>query len=194
MNCYHYWFIGAFDNAIKWGERIVELKKDNSLIAVIHTLALAWRDSRVDENIEKALNYFLENNKLDDVLNEPAKSDRNGPYYGNIGRCLWYKGEYDNALNCYKKSLFMLNQGNIANSMMNKGYAYFWIGEVLMKLDRKTEAFYFLKNANILWSTISPPKANIVQIEISKIDVNLINNNLSVSEIDEYCNEWIEKN
>jgi len=192
MNCYHYWFNGSFDNAIKWGERIIELKKDNSLVSVSNSLALAWRDSKNEKNIEKALVYFLEGNNLVDILNEPIKKDRNGPFYGNIGRCLWLKGEYENALKCYKKSLFMLNQGTVANSIMNKGYAHFWIGEVLLKLDRNTEAFNFLTKAYNLWSRISPPKANTVQIELDKIDSKLSIEIFTDNELEDYCNEWIE--
>ena len=69
VSCYYYWFIGDFDNAIKWGERIIELKKDENGKNIINTLALAWRDSKRPENINKALDYFLEGEKLDDVLN-----------------------------------------------------------------------------------------------------------------------------
>lgn len=193
MNCYHYWFNGDFENSIKWGERIIELKKDNTLNAISNSLALAWRDSHKEQNIEKALNYFLEGNNLKEVLNEPIKNERNGPFYGNIGRCLWFKSEFENALNCYKKSLFMLNQDSVSNSMMNKGYACFWIGEVLQKLNRFEEAYYFLKRAINLWVKISPPRAKIVQNAINNIDVNLIAINYTDTELDDYCDEWIEK-
>ncbi|WP_276975488.1 NB-ARC domain-containing protein [Flavobacterium filum] len=78
MNCYHYWFIGSFENAIKWGERIIELKKDNSLNAISYSLALAWRDSNIDSNIDKAINYFLEGTDLKEILEESIKNERNG--------------------------------------------------------------------------------------------------------------------
>ncbi len=86
----------------------------------------------------------------------------------------------------------MLNNETIANSMMNKGYAYFWIGEALLKLNRQTEAYCFLKRAFILWSKISQPKALIVQNELNKIESNLILQNYSDNELEEYCDKWIE--
>lgn len=87
----------------------------------------------------------------------------------------------------------MLNQDNVSNSIMNKGYACFWIGEVLQKLNRIEDAYNFFKQANNLWTKISPPRAKIVQNELDKIDTNLILINYSKAELEDYCNGWIEK-
>ncbi len=192
INCYHYWFIGSFENAIKWGERIIDLKKDEGLNAITNSLALALRDSRVPENIDKALNYFLEGNELKTILEESVKFDRNGPFYGNIGRCLWFKGENESALNCYKKSLILLNRNYVSNTVMNKGYAHFWIGEVLLILGKEKEALFFLNKALNIWTKISPQKANLVKEEIVKIKNENNQDEYSDEELDFFCNKWIE--
>ena len=159
VSCYYYWFIGDFDNAIKWGERIIELKKDENGKNIINTLALAWRDSKRPENINKALDYFLEGEKLDDVLNpDILKNELSGPFYGNIGRCLYYNKEYDNALICYKKSYRLLNIEKVSNTNMNIGYALLWIGETLVKKNDIDTALKFLTGAVNIWKKVSPPK------------------------------------
>jgi len=194
ISCYHYWFIGDFDSAIKWGERIIELKKGENGKNTINSLALAWRDSKRPKNIKKALDYFLEGEKLEDVINPSIlKNDLNGPFYGNIGRCLFFDKKYDDALVCYKKSYKLLNVEKVSNTDINLGYALLWIGEVLIEKNEIDNALKFLKGAVYTWKKVSPPKTiksqELIDVLIEK-DKNL-KCDKNEEEIKEFCNKWI---
>lgn len=160
INCYYYWFIDDYENAIKWGERVLELKKNEEGKNIINSLALSWRDSKDPKKIKKALNYFLEDENLKDVIHpDKIKEELNGPFYGNIGRCLYFNNQYDEAIIAYKKSFKMIDRAKNSTTDLNKGYALLWIGETLYKKKDIKTAIYFITAATNIWKEISPPKA-----------------------------------
>ena len=200
LKCYFYWYYGDFEAAILWGEKGEKLAKANnfSLKSVSHDLALARRDSRKEENIEKALDYFSQGEDLAIVSDSHSiNQELSGTFYGNVGRCFWYKNQIEKANNCYKKSLILLNKEKITSTDLNKGYAYFWIGETLEKLDQPKCALLFYKNASFYWSKVSPPRANVLQKRISLILEK--DETLSVCldiddwEVEKHCSDWLTK-
>ena len=123
MRGYSYWLRWDFDKAKEWAKRGVDLKSSAHLDTkhdCSHTLALAQRDSG---DIDAALKYFLDGETIEAVV-DPAKLEegRGGHYYGNIGRCLQFKGDYTNALICLGKS------ARNSNLLMNSGWAASGLG------------------------------------------------------------------
>ncbi|MEN8185528.1 MAG: NB-ARC domain-containing protein [Bacteroidota bacterium] len=196
INCYYHWFSGDYENAIKWGERIVELKKSENGNHIINSLALAWRDSKEDKNIDKAIKFFLEGEDIKEVIKpQIIKNELNGPFYGNIGRCLFFKKDYDNAITCYRKSYQMLDKEKVTDTDMNKGFAFLWICEALFEKKDYKSALFFAKNASHLWENISPPKAKIANNLIENIKKLYVSHNnintLGEDEINDFCRKWI---
>ena len=199
LKCYCYWFVGQHEEAISWGEKQLEIMRSpgaNAQVETPHYLALAWRDTRKAENIDKALKYFLHGSNIVDVLSKDINEDHGGEYYGNIGRCLWFQGESDDALKCYKKSLVLLYRGEHKATILNKGYACLWIAEVLKHIGDTKNAYYFLKNTFFFWNRVSPPKASKVMDEMTELiksDALLDEiNNISEDEMERYCKSWVE--
>ena len=56
-------------------------------------------------------------------------SGRGGSYYGNIGRCLFFQGDFENAQICLIKSASSLEKERNELMLLNQGYAGLWLGE-----------------------------------------------------------------
>lgn len=139
IRAYSFWQRQLFDPAIDWATRGVELKEKTKVDTNFdcgHNLALALRDGGEPE---KALELFLKDGRLQDLLgNSPAKTG-DGTLYGNVGRCLQFMGRQNEALECYKKSMRLLERDITSHSRSNRSYARTWIGEIHLA-ERNTEA------------------------------------------------------
>lgn len=154
------WLAGDFRAAIAWGEEGSNLKAQSGADIAFdtsHYLALARRDGG---EVDKALSYFLRGAQIEEVLaDDTIDEERDGPFYGNIGRCLQFMGQTDNALLCYRKSAFILERSDRHSNVANQAYVRQWIGEVLAAKEDLCDAKAFLEAAHRRWGRISPPKA-----------------------------------
>lgn len=168
IQCYRYWFLGDFEHALHWGERGVELKERANADVTFdckHNLALATRDAG---HYDKALEMFLLGDKIEDVLkNEHLDSNRGGPYYGNIGRCLHLKGQLEDALKCYRKSARFVEDEE-RSTTINRGYIRYWVGQILSAQRRWEDAIYILIAAARIWKEVAPVRAASIIDEIDE--------------------------
>jgi tetratricopeptide (TPR) repeat protein len=153
----HYlWFQSKFDEAIKVAEEGISLEEQSTTksgIDLKHSLALALRDTKIKENINKALEIFLNGKDIKSVIGEKEETYIAGEIYGNVGRCLQFLGNTEDAINCFKKSL------NKLSDTMNKGYGNLWVAECMITLNRIDHAFWFYMNCYKIWKKVSPIKA-----------------------------------
>jgi tetratricopeptide (TPR) repeat protein len=108
---------------------------------------------------EGALRFFLGGDSLDKIC-DIAEFDekRGGPFYGNVGRCLQMQDRLGHALVCYKKSARVLEASPDSDSVMNRGWAAYWLGEVLEKQGEWEKAFWSYKAAYCRWRAVSPKR------------------------------------
>lgn len=163
--CYRYWFEGDFEQAIFYGEKGMAIKNASQVDTAFdcaHNLALAWRDhGRIDE----ALLYFLGQSNESDVLDpKNIDSHRNGAYYGNIGRCYYFRGDIPSALICYRKSAQLLERSG--DEILNRGYIRQWVGQALQKLGYLEESLVFLRAAHAIWNGFIPQRAATMESEV----------------------------
>lgn len=141
---YTLWLRKDFDAAIEWAAAGVRLKNESKVDTAYdseHTLALAQRDSG---DYQAAMSLFLKGREFEDLFDPEASKDIAGTVFGNVGRCLQLMGRTDEALICYKKSIFILETDTTLHSKSNRAYARSWIAEVLASRRENTnaEAFY----------------------------------------------------
>lgn len=157
---YIYWSKEDFDDAKEWGLRGVEAKSSSHIDThhdCRHQLALAQRDSG---ETEPALKVFLMGTKLEDAADpKTINRDKDGPYYGNIGRTLYFAGEYEKARVCLLKSAWILERRDNDEVWINLGWAAMWLGELLEKQEDYSSAFVCFRRAMHKWSRVSPKRA-----------------------------------
>lgn len=201
LTAYYHWFKEDLKNAILWAEKGVALQHETGVgeaIDLKHKLALALRDTKLAENVDRALNIFLAGESIQDVLSDNFSS-QNFPsiYFGNIGRCLWFKQLVNEALKCYLKSFLLLHSEKDTNTTLNIGYASLWIAEVMFQKLEIIHGLYFLKYCIINWEKGAPIRALNVQREFydklnSEEGIQLLSTNSSW-EIEKFCREFINK-
>jgi tetratricopeptide (TPR) repeat protein len=193
LRCLTNWVRGEFIEAIRWGKIGRDLKGTADVdvnVDIAHYLALAERDAGRPES---ALPVFLGGRALSDVL-DPDELDgqRGGPHYGNIGRCLHFMGQIDNALVCYQKSAVLVEKQLLFEHVLNQGYIRFWIGELLAARRQLKLAQVFLRAACAKWETAAPPKASKARLLLGQVEARA---GLSVEIDDEgaerVCLDWI---
>jgi len=192
--CYLEWILRNYEQAIQLGKEGVSLKAQSGIDTqqdTSYTLALALRDGgRLDE----ALKIFTGGQTIEEVLSEDHLiSGKRGPFYGNIGRCLQLKNEFDKALRCYVKSAELLYKSSGAGDIMNRGYAAMWIGETLTQKGDHKAAYAFFRSAIYIWTKRSPllvgkPMEKLAMIR-DRVDENWAS--MSNSAVDKYCRNWI---
>lgn len=187
------WFQSRFEEAIKIAEEGIHLEEISSTksgLDIKHTLALALRDTKTNENIKKALEYFLNDKELSDLLTEKGDSFIAGETYGNAGRCLQFMGNIPDAIICFKKSLKRVND------LMNKGYGYLWYAECMIAQQDIETALWFYAQCYNVWKKISPIKAIGVNKKIKAIvEINpslLFIIESSEKEIENFCLKIID--
>ncbi|HET9640076.1 MAG TPA: SIR2 family protein [Allosphingosinicella sp.] len=192
LQSYLHWTNGNYPAAIRWAQEGVDLKKKSGVdteFSADHALALAERDSGA---YETALEFFLGDAKLDEII-DPASydEDRGGGYYGNIGRCLHLMGQIDTALICYRKSAYAVEEENVADHLENQGYIRQWIGELLLIRGEVDAAKLFLKASYSKWEIVSPPRAERVMRTFSENFDNAELDALSKAACEQFALSWI---
>lgn len=200
--CYMYWFKGQFEEAINYGEKGEFLLLNSGLTdnySLKFNLALSRRDTKENDKIKLALNYFLSGEEYDIVVNKKnIKSELGGHFYGNIGRCLDFMSLDSDALVCYYKSMKLLFDEDTEYSKINLGYASFWISEVLLKNKQIFEGLMFLKFAKINWENTAIPRfrmannkwSNTICDKETKLEIN----KKLDWELEKYCRSIISSN
>ncbi|WP_277977018.1 SIR2 family protein [Pantoea endophytica] len=123
-----------------------------------HDYALALRDSKIIDNVDKAIPIFLKKNELKSLtdINAPLLNEDRGTIYGNVGKCLFIKGDLADALTCYYKSFYCNYLDDTAQRMINLGFASKWIFEALLESKKPEEAIYFYMYSLFCWKESSP--------------------------------------
>ena len=192
LNAYVHWFLCEYKEAIKWADRGIQLRKRGGLQTTYdceHTRALALRDSG---QIDEALAIFLNGHDLPAVLTDDhVKSKRGAAFYGNIGRCLFKRGDIQHALILYGKSFDLLEKDTDATSMLNLGYAALWIGEALFASGKIVDAAAFFRLATITWNRRALHKVDIAENQWKACGDDISINSLSEHALREWCREWI---
>ena len=160
LRCYAAWYAGQFESAIQWGEQGNQLREKTAVdtaFSTRHNLALSLRDGgRVPEAIES----FLDGESLEVVLTPGERiQGKRAPFYGNIGRCLYFTNRLDDALICYIKSAQLLEEGRDHSDRLNKGYIRFWIAELLVQREELDLAAAVCRASVCMWSDTSPPRS-----------------------------------
>lgn len=193
--CYLNWNQEKYEEAILIGEKGEFLLSNSGLAdnhSLKHNLALARRDSKTKDNLSKALNFFLNGELLDNILNNQCiRKDLGGTFYGNVGRCLHFMKDEKNALKCYIYSLEILLEQDSDNTKLNTGYAYYWISEILFEKNKIQDGLHFLKRANNIWEQISPPKAYAIKQQWNDIicdkETKILIDKKADWQIEKYC-------
>ena len=161
LRCYYHWYIGQYDEAIRFGQEGEKLRERTTVDTVFstrHNLALARRDGG---NIEAALESFLQGEALERVTETGVLiEERHASFYGNIGRCLFLQGRREEALSCYVKSAQLLEDDIDHDARLNRGYIRLWIGELLVQFHNFELAAASYHAAVCMWTDVSPPRAN----------------------------------
>lgn len=172
--CYLYWYQDKFEEAIEIGEYGVFLINESGITDnynIKHNLALARRDSKIENNIREALVYFLKGENIENVINN-KNEDLGGHYFGNIGKCLELLNDETNALTCYYISFSILSKIDNNHSKLNLGYASSWIYNILRNKKNKLDSLYFLKRSINIWELSSPPRAEKMKKEWKKLVID----------------------
>ncbi len=191
IRTYVSWFSGNFDEAIAWGELGEQQKAKSGLDTdndTSHNLALARRDSG---DIDRALKYFLDGTSLRNALTEDHKSSkRDHSFYGNVGRCLALRGQFENALDLYAMSYDSLQSSATSQRrQLNLGYAAYWIAEALNSMGKKGEALLFYEHASSLWRRRAPQKAE--EADDKRLRVGYESSVKAPEDIADLCRAWV---
>lgn len=198
---YNLWYQKKFDEAIQIGEEGEFLLNESNLAdqySLKHNLALARRDSKERRNVEKALNFFLQNESLEDVLDKSKiNKELSGSFYGNVGKCLEILQREEDSLFCYCISLRLLLKEDGTTSILNIGYACSWIGQLLVNTDRTKEGLYFIKYAMDCWENTSTPRYDETKMVYDRVlfdkETKKQINNLTAWRIEEFCKKFISE-
>lgn len=195
---YYFWSKEDFSQAIDWAEKGLDLANSTGInqdADLRHSLALAQRDSLNSENIKKAINIFLKGESLSDILSGKCKDDSlSGNYYGNIGRCLWFLNDYENAIILYKKSAKLLMSEKFTNTHINQGYAFYWIAQYYIKVGMLAKANMFYLKVLHIWRKVAPTKSLKVQKEYDEfliLNKDFQSDHLTEWDVDKFCKEDI---
>jgi len=197
--CHKEWLRGNYAEAIKAGKSasdLIDIIGEGDIWLGKHRYYLALRDRREPEGIKKALAYFIGTRSLGEYLSTEDSIEVEGSAYGNVGRCLLYLGEYENAIFLMVKSYRTLNSRASFFNSHNLGYASKWMYEMLTSSGKPIEAIYFLRYAITLWKHDIPVEANRLELEFSKLNQTSVVQSIASLEnwqIKKYCDDWIEK-
>jgi len=171
LRCYESWYQGKFEEAIHWGEEGERLRKVTQVdtkFSTAHNLALARRDSG---RIAEALEHFLGGKSVEQITGtDEVDEDKGAAFYGNIGRCLFFKGDIERALVCYKKSARLLETDTDSDAKLNKGYVRLWVGQAFEKIGKDLNMACCAYRVSLEhWTSISPPRARLAEDAYGKL-------------------------
>lgn len=157
MAAHAWWILGDLQKSLQIAEEGVYLKQQTGVDTdndASHEYALALRDvGRIDE----ALAIFQKGNPLDEILENGIQNEQ-AQFYGNIGRALQLKGQHEQALALLRRSARMLLQDKGYISETNRGWAAFWIGEILEERGDYFMGFCASAAAAEYWTRCYPRK------------------------------------
>lgn len=200
LECTYYWHL--FDNkeAIKWGEKAMQLAKNGKIDIdgnLEHFLNLAKRDTRDENYIQEALVFFLRGEKINNIIISTVDRNFSADYYGNIGRCYYYLREYDIASNLYSKAFTLCYMEETSSKYMNRGYVSYWIAQLLEKKGEAQISYLFYSNCIYYWKKHSPHRAQRVEeeIKILRREIPDIEELIKLDDdiIEEQCKRYNEK-
>lgn len=157
-----YWLAEDYEEAIRYGRLGADLKRRSGAdvhVDVEHALALALRDTKNTDNLQEALAIFLDGNSMEGLLLNEDTETQSMAFYGNIGRCLQFMEQLDNAMQFYRMSLESGAPDDDDATSYNKAYAFWWIGEVFDARQEPFAAAHFFRYAQTIWLRNSPPLA-----------------------------------
>jgi tetratricopeptide (TPR) repeat protein len=174
----------------KLGQKLKASSGADIKINIEHQLALVERDSG---QAEIALPTFLAGRALSEVLDpDELEPERDGPHYGNVGRCLHFMGQIDAALICYQKSALVIEKRPRSGHVRNQGFIRTWIGELLAAREQYRLAGAFFQAAYLKWSQVSPPKAASVLLQVDQMRMRVPSSSwISDVEVEKVCLDWI---
>lgn len=191
------WILGNYPQAIAFGREGTRLKEQSDVDStaaadISYNLALALRDSG---KWDEALKIFAPDQSIEEILAQnPSTSGRGATFYGNVGRCLQFKGELSKALQCYVKSASILQRSSTSIDILNRGYAALWIGEALESLNDLDPAYRFYRYAVHIWSRRAPLRVGEAIGRLNSLSSRIKKESILVSDNDaeKYCRRWIE--
>jgi len=131
-----------------------------------HTLALAQRD---DGQPDVALEHFRKGFEVSEIVAGGESVPRDGPMFGNVGRCLQLMGRMDEALSCYRQSMMILESDASSQSQSNRAYARQWVGEIFAHLGDSVKAEAFLRDAVRVLGASAPVRVRELYAEIEAL-------------------------
>jgi tetratricopeptide (TPR) repeat protein len=190
------WVLGNHARAIELGREGTNLIEESDIDTEhnpSNTLALALRDSG---QINEALKIFAPDQTIEDILLEDYKaSGKDATFYGNVGRCLYLRGELELALHCFVNSAELLKANLDSTSVLNQGYAALWIGESLESMGDYNASYNFYSQSINIWSKRAPIRMSIPMQKREKIQPQVDSQNIkySAEDVHLFCNAWIAK-
>ncbi len=192
LECTFYW--NSLDNkeAVKWGEKALQLVKTSKAdidYDLEHRLNLAKRDTREEEYVRQALEFFLKGKDVKNIVKLGIDENLSAQYFGNLGRCYFFLREYDIAMALYSRAFNLTYQEEIASKYMNRGYVSYWIGQLLEKKGENQMSYFFYSNCMFYWKKHSPHRAQRVEDEIRVLKREIPD----IDDLIKLDNETIEK-
>ncbi|UHC16626.1 SIR2 family protein [Methylobacterium currus] len=192
VRCHLHWLREEFSEAIKWGEKGVKLKTESDVDTDIdcgHNLALAKRDGG---NPKEALAFFLKDVPLQEaeILADDTNS-KDGPFFGNIGRCLYLIGDVKLAIKFYRRSARIIEDDESASRRENQCYARQWIAEAFLALGRAERAAVFFMECERLLHDIAPYKSRKIRQKIYDIGLGISRIEILYGESGKIVDDWI---
>lgn len=203
LECTYHW--NKLDNveAVKWGERALELVKSSKAdidTDLEHSINLAKRDTREEKYIRESLDYFLKGRIIENIVNGQIDHNLSAQYYGNLGRCYFLLNEFDYALALYSRAFILSYDEEISTKFLNRGFVSHWIGQLLHKVSKNRMSYFFYSNCLFYWRKHSPHRASRVEDEVKilqremsdvedllKLDIETIE-----SQCKKYCNKQLQ--
>ena len=188
------WHRKNYELAIKEGKSasdLIDSLGESEVWQAKHIYHLALRDSKIEINIDKSIDYYSKNQTLEEIILESKDPEQ----LGNIGRCLFYKNKHDLSIKFLCKSYSILKKSSTNYvAQHNLGYASLWIAEFLEHINQSKESIYFRINSRNIWEKDIPSESNKINYILSKLNDNeeirsIIN--LESWQISKYCEDWV---
>ncbi len=166
------WLLRNYDSAIAWGREGRALKDTSHMDTRAdssHFLNLALRDSG---HVDEALPYFLSGHSVEDVVRlgqTAGDPEQKATFFGNVGRCLYLKGELRASRVCYARSADKLYAETNMTSIANQGWVGLWLGDVCAREGHFSVAELFYQDCKNVWSTRAPLLLNRLEESLSTL-------------------------
>jgi tetratricopeptide (TPR) repeat protein len=193
VRCHSFWVRAQYEQAIEWGIRGDDLKKQTNVDTeydCAHALALARRDGG---DPETALKYFLGSSDLDEIASsQVAPTTEGGAKFGNIGRCLQMMGDAERALTCFRKSAAILENDDSLDRLNNQAFAREWIADAFASLNNREMAYIFYTDAEVMLRSTAPARARRIQAAINNLFPNEVPSHITESAAKRRVSNWID--